>query len=110
VGANNQDTLGAIQWLNQHAADDDVVLEAAGGAQNPFGRISGHTGLATVLGWQHAVDAWQGSPATVSERLDDVAAIYANANPEHTRNLIRKYRIRYVVVGGLEKGAYSIVD
>jgi YYY domain-containing protein len=100
----------AIDWLNQHAEDSDVVLETAGGARHPNGRISSYTGLATVLGWEHAVDAWQGFPPTLKERRDDVAHIYTNANASRTRQLLAKYRVRYIAIGGLEESTYVTLD
>ncbi|HEY3110225.1 MAG TPA: hypothetical protein VGL23_15800, partial [Chloroflexota bacterium] len=105
-----QADLAAIDWLNAHARDGEVVLEVAGGAAHPYGRISSYTGLPTVLGWHHAVIAYQGPLPTLEERLRDVETIYLGRDPAETARLLAKYRVRYVVIGAFEEQSYKGLD
>jgi YYY domain-containing protein len=105
-----QDDFNAISWLNQHARNSDVVLEATGGPAYPYARVSSFTGLATVLGWEHAVVAWHGPLPTTKERLADVEAIYEGTDSRKTVALLDKYGVRYIVVGSLEHSVYHSID
>lgn len=96
----------AIDWLRDHAPDDAVVLEAVGDDYSPAGhaRISTFTGLATVLGWTGHEVQWQHDPGT---RRDEVRRAYATPDPTPARALLRRYRVRYVVVGPIERADYG---
>jgi uncharacterized membrane protein len=98
--------VAAMAWLRAHAPGDSVVLESAGDDYSPAGhaRISTFTGLATVLGWPGHELQWEhdagGRPA-------DVARAYRTADPEVARALLERYRVRYVVVGPLERADHG---
>jgi YYY domain-containing protein len=98
--------VAAIDWLNDHARSGEVVLEAVGDDYSAFGhgRISTFTGLPTVLGWPGHELQW-GHDA--GSRRDDVARMYKEAGPAETLPLLRRYGIRYVVVGRLERTDYG---
>jgi len=93
--------VGAIEWLNEAAADGDVVLEAVGEDYSGFGhaRISTFTGLPTVLGWPGHELQWGHQVGT---RREDVATMYRSPTTGAAAELLRRYRVRYVVVGPLE--------
>jgi YYY domain-containing protein len=93
--------IGAIGWLRDHAAGGDVVLESVGDDYSSFGhaRISTFTGLPTVLGWPGHERQWEHSVGT---RIEDVALIYESASAAEASELLRRYDVRYVVVGPLE--------
>jgi YYY domain-containing protein len=98
--------VAAIDWLNEHARAREVVLEAVGDDYSAFGhaRISTFTGLPTVLGWPGHELQW-GHDA--GSRRDDVARMYEETGPAETLPLLRRYGIRYVVVGRLERTDYG---
>lgn len=102
--------FAAAAWLNAHARDADVVLEAAGGEESPYARISSTTGLATVLGWFHTERDYHGPLPTLSQRLRDVEAIYLDRDPVRTVKLLSEYHVRFIVVGYVEQRAYKTVD
>ncbi len=95
---------GAIAWLNDHAPDGSVVLEAVGEDYSPFGhaRISTFTGLPTVLGWAGHERQWGHD---VDDRAAEVARAYRA--PESALDVLRRYGVRYVVVGPLERTDYG---
>jgi YYY domain-containing protein len=97
---------GAIAWLNDHADGDGVVLESVGDDYNAFGhgRISTFTGLPTVLGWPGHELQWgheQGS------RRADVERMYQSRTTAGAEELLRRYGVRWVVVGPLELTEYG---
>jgi YYY domain-containing protein len=104
----------AVVWLRTYVSPNAVVLEAVGtsydGTGIGAGGISGATGLQTVLGWPGHEEQWRlGAPSILSEidtRRTDVETIYTSQNPEKVQSLLKKYNIRYVVVGDSERQAY----
>lgn len=95
--------LAAIEWLNQTIGDNDVILEAAIGPYRGNGsRISSATGLPTPIGWaRHQYQ--QRYPEAIAERTADVRAIYNSTDPAQKLDLLRRYRVRYIVVGDVER-------
>ncbi|HWT23768.1 MAG TPA: hypothetical protein VN213_09700, partial [Solirubrobacteraceae bacterium] len=93
--------VAAIGWLNAHAPSGSVVLETAGEDYSAFGhaRISTFTGLPTVLGWPGHERQWGHDAGT---RARDVERMYRGGAAE-ARPLLRRYGVRYVVAGPLER-------
>ena len=98
--------VGAIAWLDANAPDDAVVLEAVGDDYSAFGhaRISTFTGLPAVLGWPGHERQWGHDVGT---RAQDVARAYAAPTAAAALPVLRRYGVRYVVVGPLERTDYG---
>jgi YYY domain-containing protein len=98
--------VGAIEWLNASAPDDAVVLEAVGDDYSAFGhgRISTFTGLPTVLGWPGHELQWGHDPG---DRARQVARAYTSPTAVAALPILRRYGVRYVVVGPLERTDYG---
>jgi YYY domain-containing protein len=96
----------AIDWIRSHTAGDAVMLEAFGGDYAEFGnaRISVYTGRPTVMGWQGHEIQWSHDIGT---RAQDVAAMYKGSDPAQVKALLDRYRVRYAVVGPLERTTYG---
>jgi uncharacterized membrane protein len=96
----------AIDWLRAHTAGDATVLEAFGGDYAEFGnaRISVYTGRPTVMGWQGHEIQWSHPLGT---RARDVEAMYKGSDPATVKALLDRYRVRYAVVGPLERTTYG---
>jgi YYY domain-containing protein len=97
---------GAISFLNDAAADGEVVLEAVGDDYSAFGhaRISTFTGLPTVLGWPGHELQWGHDAGT---RRADVERMYESPTTEGARELLDRYDVRWVVVGPIERAEYG---
>lgn len=106
IAAYNPDEAEAIAWLS--AAPDGVLVEAVGGAYTGYGRISVHTGLPAVMGWATHESQWRGGYEEIGSRPDDVKAIYASPSWEETMILLSRYQVRYIYLGGLERGTYDV--
>ncbi len=95
----------AIAWLRKHVRGTPTVLEAFGPDFSPRGhaRISTFTGLPTVLGWGGHEVQWGHDPGG---RGDDVARLYSTSSVREGGRLLARYRIRFVVIGSLERADY----
>jgi uncharacterized membrane protein len=98
----NPDEAAAIRWLQ--AAPDGVVAEAIGGSYSGYARVSTLTGLPTVLGWPGHESQWRGGYAEQGSRESDVETLYATKDWQIASEIIARYHIRYIFVGGLERG------
>lgn len=97
------DDYYAIQWLREHAPGNAVIVEASIGPYRGNGaRISSATGLPAVLGWDRHQRQQRQTPE-IDRRLLDVRELYSTTDLEHKRWLLRRYRVRYVIVGDVER-------
>jgi YYY domain-containing protein len=97
----------AIRWLQDNVAGTPVVLEGRSGVYHWGSRISIYTGLPTVLGWDvHQGQQRAGFSGMIQERIADVERAYGSVDSQEVLGLLRKYQVRYVVVGGLERAYY----
>ncbi len=101
--------LEAIEWMLDNVVGSPVVLEGHAPEYRWGARYAINTGLPTVVGWnwhqrqQRAVaDAQE-----VWNRASDVEMIYNSRIPSIAEPLLRKYDVRYIVVGPLERAYYD---
>ena len=107
VQRENPDEAAAMTWLQ--SAADGVVAEAeiANGSYTNYGRVSIYTGLPTVLGWPGHEGQWR-DQALQGSRLQDIETLYTTNDWFTTQDIISRYRIRYIFVGGLERTTYRV--
>lgn len=108
VRRENPDEAAAILWLR--SAPDGVIAEATGDPYSSYGRISIYTGLPTILGWGNHEGQWRGSDfqGILAQRRDDVETLYAAPDWQTTQSILERYKVRYVVVGYLERASYRV--
>ncbi len=116
-----QRTLDGAAYLARQMPDDyqafqfmqglepGVVAEAVGGQYSEFARISTFTGMPTVLGWPGHEGQWRDG-ALQGSRDQDIAALYSTSDWVTMQDIIKRYDIRYVVVGSLERAQYRVSD
>lgn len=112
----------AIQWIWANVSMEDgrlpVILQAWGGSYSNGAALATYTGYPTVLGWDFHEAQWRGSwdkPAvrggdpedTVMRRRMDIDTLYRSADLEETERLLKRYGVRYVYVGSLERQKYA---
>ena len=97
-----------INWLNANVdkKNHPVILEAPGDSYTDYNRISTFTGLPTVVGWAVHEWLWRGGYEPVGKRSADVTEIYTGVDPIKKQELLKKYKVKYVVVGWAERGKY----
>jgi len=100
------DDKAAIEWLREHAAPGSVLLEAIRPPYQWGGRISWHTGLPTVLGWDWHMRqqrSWPGGDNAVHQRSRDIQQFFTQAD----QTILKRYNVNYVVLGDLERHTYG---
>ena len=100
------DDLAIATWLSARAGPDERVLEATKGSYSDAGRISGWSGVPTVLGWFSHEQQWGRKPAGLAMRLDDVNNAYRSPSLAEALAILQKYDVAYVVVGTIERALY----
>ncbi len=104
---NLSQDVAAIRWMRQNIAGSPVVLEANTPTYQWGGRISIHTGLPSVVGWEwHQQQQRWGYRAEVTARIRDVERIYSTEDPDAAAELIARYGVSYIYVGELERLYY----
>ena len=99
--------MAAIRWLRENVEGSPVVLEASVPSYQWGGRISIHTGLPGVVGWEwHQQQQRWDYRDDVSARIRDVNRIYSTDDPFAAADLIKKYGAEYIYVGALERLYY----
>lgn len=100
------DDYEGIMWINENIKGQPVILEAQGDSYTDYGRISANTGLPTPLGWTVHEWLWRGDYSYPQSRLGDIVTLY-EGHLSQTLQLIKKYNISYIYVGGLEREKYQ---
>jgi uncharacterized membrane protein len=85
-----------------------VVCEAVGGQYTGYARISTFSGLPSVLGWPGHVSQWRGGAREIGSRLTDIDTIYGTSDWQTTLDLLKKYNIRYIYLGDMERSTYRV--
>ena len=94
------------KWLMEYTPNDAVILEAEGDSYTDYARISMMSGRQTVLGWFVHEWLWRNDKEVVEKRRSDVKGIYEAKNSSEALQLLRRYKVRYLVIGGLEAKRY----
>jgi uncharacterized membrane protein len=100
----------AIRWMQDNVQGTPVIVEAAPAGRQYYwlGRYSIYTGLIDVVGWQwHQEQQRVLDSATVVARGQEVDAFYATTDLASAREFLRKYNVRYIIVGQLERAKYA---
>ncbi len=103
---NYQGDYNAIKWIEKNLPKEAVIVETVGESYTESGRISTHTGRATILGWPVHEWLWRGSYDVVAPRIEEVKLVYESSDIDLTRRILDKYAVKYIVVGNLERHNY----
>lgn len=106
---HNPEEAALVTWINSHIQGTPTVLEAQGGAYQLLTntRICKHTGLPTVLGWEHHVSQRGTDRAEINRRVRDIRQIYTMSDARTAYDLLERYNVSLIVVGESERKAYS---
>jgi uncharacterized membrane protein len=102
----------AIRWLQDNVEGSPVIVEANLPEYRWGSRMTIYTGLPGVLGWnwhqrqQRPLVA--GDPVT--RRALDLADFYTTPSAERALEFLEEHDVRYVVVGGLERLYFEVVQ
>jgi YYY domain-containing protein len=104
-----------IEWLRAHASPNTTELEAikttpptdTDDYKPEFARIATFTALSAVMGWEAHESQWRGTDPEIASRVTDVNTIYSTSNTGLARSLLKKYGVKYVIVGASERLVYG---
>jgi uncharacterized membrane protein len=99
----------AIRWMMENVSGSPVILEA--NLRNLYrwgSRFSNYTGLPGVVGWEwHQQQQRTSIPGSwITERIAEVDGFYNTTDLEQAVNFLRKYDVRYIILGQQERGHY----
>jgi YYY domain-containing protein len=97
----------AYEWLNQNVAGIPVILEAHGPSYQAYSRVSMNTGLPTVVGWEYHLFQQSRSRADIEARAAEVEELYNTTDLGRAAQLLERYHIDLIFVGGVEKRTYQ---
>ena len=93
----------AVEWMNKNIKEG-VILEAPGDAFQYSSVFSTNTGLPTVIGWSNHELVRRG--VLFTERTEDVNEIYLSEDLNKALKLMKKYNVKYVIIGDKEREKY----
>jgi uncharacterized membrane protein len=95
----------AIAWLWENVQGTPVLAEAPLGYYREGGlRVCSYTGLPMIIGVH---ENEQRPQEQLDSRQEEAEAIFQSTDIERVREILAKYRVRYVYVGQLERNAYD---
>ena len=99
----------AIRWMQDHVQGSPVIVEAnSRNLYRWYNRFTIYTGLPDVVGWEwHQQQQRAVNPGSwVSERINEIDEFYYTTNLELASDFLKKYNVKYIVVGQLELASY----
>ena len=102
---------GALMWLkNIKSKNNFSILEAVGESYTDFARMSAFSGFPTVLGWRVHEWLWRGGFDIPAQRTEEVRKMYESPFDPESLKLFSDYKIRYIIIGDLERKTYKIPE
>jgi len=102
----------AIRWMQDNVQGSPVIVEANCTEYRWCTRFTIYTGLPGVLGWnwhqrqQRALIA----PNIIPNRVAEIGTFYMTEDIYEAREFLKKYQVKYIVVGQLEHNLYAAFD
>lgn len=102
------DDYKAIEWLNKNIKEKEIILEASGQDYSMDNMVSSFTGIPTLIGWigTHEFQLRR-NHEKIQKHLEIVNRIYTTVNSVLAKELLDKYRVRYVYIGKREVERYG---
>jgi YYY domain-containing protein len=101
--------VSASEWLNS-LKGQPAILEAAGDSYTRYARMSTSTGLPTVIGWYVHEWLWHNRNDFLDTKRSEVETVYTSNDINETLSIIKKYDIKYIVLGKLERDKYPQIN
>ena len=98
----------AIRWMQDNIQGSPVIVEANCPEYRWCTRYTIYTGLPGVVGWNWHQRQQRGFMSTwVEDRVAEVGNFYNAIDLEYAREFLEEYDVSYIVVGPLERAAYT---
>lgn len=98
----------AIRWLQENVQGSPVIVEAHNPEYRWGNRMTIYTGLPGVVGWQNHQSQQRGHVAgqALLDRIAEVREFYQTSDLDFALSFLRRYDVKYIVVGQLERAYY----
>lgn len=83
------------------------IVEGEGESYTDASRFSVFLGWPTIVGWPVHEWTWRGSYDVVGKRREEVREIYTGIDREHSREILKSYRVNYIILGAVERDRYG---
>ncbi len=101
----------AIRWLQDNVQGSPVIVEANCTEYRWCTRMTIYTGLPGVVGWNWHQRQQRGAVSMdVQQRVDEIGTFYTTPDVEWAREFLKKYLVKYIVVGQLERNIYPALE
>jgi uncharacterized membrane protein len=98
----------AIRWMQDHVKGSPVIVEANCSEYRWCTRFTIYTGLPGVVGWNwHQRQQRVLQSLWVEDRVAKVGDFYNSLDTGFARQFLKTYDVRYIIVGELERAAYT---
>jgi len=99
----------AIQFMQEHVTGSPVIVEGHTTEYRWGSRFSIYTGLPSVVGWSWHVRQHNSllDGALIDKRIDNINNFYNTLDIQAARQFLAQYRVKYIVLGGLERVYYD---
>jgi YYY domain-containing protein len=98
----------AIRWMQDNVPGSPVIVEANCLEYHWCTRFTVYTGLPGVVGWNwHQRQQRVFTSTWVEARVAEIGNFYNAIDEEFTTEFLERYDVRYIVVGQLERAAYT---
>jgi len=98
----------AIRWMQDNVKGSPVLVEANCPEYRWCTRFTIYTGLPGVVGWNFHQRQQRAYTSTwVEERVAAVGNFYNSVDIDFTRNFLKTYQVKYIIVGQLERAEYT---
>jgi uncharacterized membrane protein len=98
----------AIRWMQENVQGSPVIVEANCPEYHWCTRFTIYTGLPGVVGWNfHQRQQRAFNSTWVEERVAAVGNFYNSIEEKFTRDFLKTYDVKYIIVGQLERAAYT---
>ena len=98
----------AIHWMQDNIQGSPVIVEGSVTEYKWGSRYSIYTGLPDVVGWNWHQRQQRGvaNPVWVQDRVNEVNNFYTTSDVEEAVAFLKKYHVKYIVVGQMEDIIY----
>jgi len=98
-----------IRFMQDQVKGTPVIVEGNAPEYRWGARYSIYTGLPNVAGWNWHVRQHNSilDGALVERRIEEVNGFYNTTDMDAALRFLKRYRVAYVIVGGLEHGYYA---
>ncbi|MCC7119470.1 MAG: glycosyltransferase family 39 protein [Anaerolineales bacterium] len=101
----------AIRWLQDNVQGSPVIVEANCSEYRWCTRMTIYTGLPGVVGWNfHQRQQRAYLSQTVQDRVDQIGEFYNTTELQTALQFLKKYEVKYIIVGQLERNIYPALD